>query len=107
MSTPRQQCYAAVLPDEKLIVIGGETSITDGVEIKLIYLFFFVVICTYSVTVQLLKINVNDNLQRSSSGSFLVIYLSAIFTVISIDIHLYHIPRHGSDKHDDYDNGLQ
>ena len=33
MATPRQQCYAAVLPDEKLIVIGGETSIADGVEI--------------------------------------------------------------------------
>ena len=33
MTIPRQQCYAAVLPDERLIVIGGETSITDGVEI--------------------------------------------------------------------------
>jgi serine/threonine protein kinase len=33
MATPRQQCYAAVLPDDKLIVIGGETSITDEVEI--------------------------------------------------------------------------
>ena len=33
MTTPRQQCYAAVLSDEKLIVIGGETSVTDEVEI--------------------------------------------------------------------------
>ena len=33
MATPRQQCYAAVLPDETLIVIGGETSITDAVKI--------------------------------------------------------------------------
>ena len=33
MTTPRQQCYAAVLPGDQLIVIGGETSITDAVEI--------------------------------------------------------------------------
>ena len=35
MDTPRHDCYTAVLPDNKLMVVGGQTEqgVTDIVEI--------------------------------------------------------------------------